>query len=99
MSLSIDTLFNQMNTREPHFHYTTESFETIPAFIAHYSNQSYQDYLNRKIRLPRDDNGGKRNILSKEEIHKQYNKIINNYIKYKYADNYLKPDTIKKQQD
>jgi len=85
MSQSIDTLFHKLNPNEPFFHYTTESYETIPAFIAHYSNQSYQDYINRKIRLPRDDTGKKRNILSKEEIHKQHNKILNHFIKYKYS--------------
>jgi len=85
MTLSIDTLFHNLNVIEPHFHYSRESYETVPAFIAHYSNQSYQDYINRKIRLPRDDNGGKRNILSKEEIHKQHNKKINHFIKYKYS--------------
>jgi hypothetical protein len=86
MNYSVDTLFQRMNPLEPYFHYTTESYETIPAFIAHYSNQSYQDYVNRKIRLPRDDTGKKRNILSKEEIHKQHNKIINEFVKNKYAN-------------
>ena len=86
MNFSVDSLFHRMNPSEPHFHYTKESYETIPAFIAHYSNQSYQDYLNRKINLPRDDNGGKRNILSKEEIHKQHNTIMNHFIKNKYSN-------------
>jgi hypothetical protein len=85
MRLSVDTLFHRLNSSEPYFHYTTESYETIPAFIAHYSNQSYQNYLNRKINLPRDDNGGRRQLLSKEEIHKQHNTIINHFVKNKYS--------------
>jgi hypothetical protein len=84
MGLSVNTLFHRLNSSEPYFHYTTESYETIPAFIAHYSNQSYENYLNRKINLPRDDNGGRRQLLSKEEIHKQHNTIINHFVKNKY---------------
>ena len=85
MNQSIDTLFKKLNSYEPYFHITNESFETIPAFIAHYSNQSYQDYINRKIRLPRDDNGKQREILSKEQIHKQHNTIINYHVRNKYV--------------
>jgi len=85
MGLSVDTLFHRINSSEPYFHYTRESYKTIPAFIAHYSNQSYQNYLNRKIKLPRDDTGERRQLLSKEEIHKQDNTIINHFVKNKYS--------------
>jgi hypothetical protein len=94
MIYSVDTLFHRLNPREPHFHYTNESYKTIPAFVAHYSNQSYQDYLNRKINLPRDDNGGRRSILSREDIHKQHNTIINYFISNKY----LLPQIVEKKE-
>jgi hypothetical protein len=66
---------------------TTEYFNSS-AYIAHYVYQSEESFKNRKILLPRDDNGLFRNenINNVSYIHKYYNNIENNSPKNKYAN-------------
>jgi hypothetical protein len=57
----------------------------IPAYIAHYVNQSEETYIKRKVNLPRDDTGEKRHQENIKDIHNQFNLIENTYPKNKYA--------------
>lgn len=74
-----------LNGSEPYSFNTNnvEYFKT-PAFIAHYVNQSEETFIKRKVLLPRDDNGEKRDFQV-NEIHKSHNNYENLYPKYKYA--------------
>jgi len=58
----------------------------VPIYIAHYFNQSEETFKNRKINLPRDDNGEHRRFDNIAEIHNQFNSNENNYPKIKYAE-------------
>lgn len=81
---SVNVNYKPYNPITPHFIDTREHFTTIPAFIAHYCNQSYENYIQRKILLPRDDSNTYRTIMSIEEFHKQHNNIINTHLSKKY---------------
>lgn len=59
-----------------------------PAYIAHYSYQSEETYLNRKINLPRDDTSTLRE--KDENIHTKHNEIVNEDPKNKYSENIKK---------
>lgn len=63
-------------------------FENSDAFIAHYIYQSEETYINRKISLPQDDTGTKRE--KDPNIHHHYNDVINEIPKQKYASNIKK---------
>lgn len=60
-------------------HYTA-----VPAYIAHYVNQSEETYMNRKS-LPRDDTGTDRHLVTFSELHKEYNNSINLYPSERYS--------------
>jgi hypothetical protein len=62
-------------------------FQACPAYIAHYEYQSYETYIRRKIRLPRDDLCGFRQQISKEELDKLNNDIDNYFPRDKYNEN------------
>jgi hypothetical protein len=55
-----------------------------PAYLAHYVFQSEETYTNRKVNLPRDDNGEFRNLIP--NIHDTYNDVQNSDPKEKYSD-------------
>jgi len=66
------------------------------AYIAHYCIQSEETYLNRKIKLPRDDRGVFRDknvtisnikITNEHNIHSEFNDIINTSVRDKYSEN------------
>lgn len=65
----------------------TVEYTKVPAFIAHHVNQSEETYINRKINLPRDDNGSTREKLDIDHLHTIYNSIENTFAKLKYANN------------
>jgi serine/threonine protein kinase len=58
----------------------------IPAYIAHYVNQSEETYIKRKVNFPRDDTGEKRHQENIKDIHNQFNTIENTHPKKKYAN-------------
>jgi len=62
------------------------SYLNIPAYIGHYVNQSEETFIKRKIDLPRDDTGEKRQQENVKDIHNQFNSIENTYPKDKYAN-------------
>jgi hypothetical protein len=63
-----------------------------PAYIAHYCIQSEETYIKRKVVLPADDTGNKRQFdMSKiKSIHNMHNEADNLYPKIKYAENIKK---------
>jgi hypothetical protein len=65
------------------------TFSQVPAYIAHYVNQSEETFIKRKIQLPRDDRGVMRNFNIDDitNIHNEFNDIENNEPKIKYANN------------
>ena len=40
-----------------HFNTINKEYYNVPAFIAHYVNQSEETYIKRKCNRPADDNG------------------------------------------
>jgi len=79
------TINNQKLNNIYHSLDTNLAFLQTPAYIAHFVNQSEESFLQRKINLPRDDNGEKRHCSNIKEIHNQYNSIENKQPKHKYA--------------
>lgn len=75
----------QMNPAFYSFHYWSIEYDKTPAYIAHYLYQSEETYTNRKLLLPRDDNGGQRD--KEENIHASHNDFVNESVKNKYANN------------
>jgi len=86
MQNSINVNYKHLNPNEPHFCDTKEDYRTITAYIAHYVHQSYDEYIKRKIKLPRDDViGAFRGAMSPSEFHSLYNEIENTRVSDKYA--------------
>ena len=79
-----------MNPNSPYFfNEFSVPYYNSPAYISHYIYQSEQTYIERKLNLPRDDNGTYRKEDFKK-IHNQYNDIDNNQSKIKYSENVKK---------
>jgi hypothetical protein len=71
----------RVNINMPSFHEWNIEHSKCPVYIAHYVNQSEETYINRKIKLPRDDFTAFRKFNN--NIHAQYNDIENkSMIKY-----------------
>lgn len=61
-------------------------YHQMSAFIAHYLYQSEETYIKRKVNLPADNTGHKReNII--DQIHHLHNGYENTFPKLKYAEN------------
>lgn len=70
---------------EPYsFNTNNKEYYNVPAFIAHYVNQSEETFIKRKGILPADDTGQLRNI-DVNGMHNVYNSHDNFYPKQKYA--------------
>lgn len=61
------------------------AFSASRAYIAHYVNQSYATYVQRKVNLPRDDIGTFRDVFPREAFHAQFNEVLNTQLRDKYA--------------
>lgn len=59
--------------------------EECIAYVAHYYNQSYAKYIQRKIALPRDDINEFRDEITKQDLHYRANNTINTYLADHYA--------------
>lgn len=77
MSKSIGVNYSLLDPQAPYWFSITEHYNNVSAYIAHYACQSYDTYLNRKIKLPRDDDGQHNPLLSKEQIHNSNNNVEN----------------------
>ena len=84
MKKSINVNFSELDKTEPWWFETKDSFNTSPAYIAHYQFQSYNTYIERKIKLPRDDTRTFRDIIEKPTFHQLDNDINNNSVCDKY---------------
>lgn len=71
------------------FNPTNVPYNQVPAYIAHYVNQSKETFIRRKIQIPSDDTGTFRHINKEdlENLHKSHNQVVNEYPKLKYAEN------------
>ena len=79
------------NLMEPYnFNTKTVEYYKTPAFIAHYVNQSEESYIDRKIKLPRDDTGLNREQIDAGNLHSMYNSFENTFPKLKYSKNVLR---------
>jgi hypothetical protein len=78
-----------LNPKKEVYSFNTYNVEytKVFAFIAHYVNQSEESYINRKINLPSDDNGGFREKIDVDQLHSLYNSVENTFPKLKYARN------------
>jgi hypothetical protein len=72
-----------------HSNHVNINFYNSPAYIAHYIYQSEETFINRKIRLPADDTGIKRNHdeTNVGHIHNNHNLGENTQPKLYYAEN------------
>ena len=84
MNKSVDVEFKPLNKKTPYFNHIGKSYNDVTAYIAHYYYQSYETYISRKIKLPRDDNNKYRSVISKEQFHKLSNNKENLYPCNKY---------------
>jgi hypothetical protein len=71
------------NINQPAFNEWRTEYYKVGAYIAHHIYQSEETYMNRKIKLPTDDSGGRRKYDS--GIHKRYNSVDNVDVKNKYV--------------
>lgn len=86
-SLLVDAAFNRLPHNKPHNTNYIIYYLNANAYIAHYINQSEETYINRKILLPRDDNGtmrGGENTI--KMIHQKYNDVDNFQVKNLYSE-------------
>ena len=65
----------------------SKSFHEMPAYIAHYITQSKETYYRRKVNLPADDTGSKRDVKNIDSIHNSHNEIENYEVRDLFADN------------
>jgi hypothetical protein len=84
MKQSINVNFSPLDINEPWFFNTSDNFLSVNAFIAHYMYQSYDEFIEKKFALPRDDTGKYRTIIDKDEFHNLFNDIDNNILIEKY---------------
>ena len=77
---------NIINNYHPEFNEAACSTEYSKsrAFIAHYVFQSEETYINRKLKLPRDDNSKFR--TEDKNMHDKHNQVENVSVKDKYLD-------------
>lgn len=72
-----------MNPLELSFNRWNVEYSKSPAYIAHYINQSEESYVNRKLKLPKDDIVGMRERDT--DLHKKHNDVTNMDPANKYA--------------
>ena len=77
--------YNIMDRHYPEFNELPIEYIKSNAYIAHYLYQSEETYINRKLKLPRDDVNAFRN--KEENIHQHHNAVDNTSLVNKYLDN------------
>ena len=69
------------------FHFKPKQHTSTVAYVAHYINQSYLTFLERKIVLPTDLSPTNfRNLLTKKQFHAQHNDEVNLEVMSKYNE-------------
>jgi hypothetical protein len=84
MTKSVGVNYQRLDPSQPWFFSNKESFTKVNAFIAHYINQSFDIYYQRKCSRPRDDVNIFHSILSKDDMHKLHNSTVNTFVFTKY---------------
>jgi len=75
-----------MDEKEPWFvSIPDKSYSDIPAYVAHYVNQAYNKYKERRVSRQRDDGTSLHKIYSEEELHNIDNTLINTTVRDKYC--------------
>jgi len=77
--------YNIMDRHYPEFNELPIEYTKSNAYIAHYLYQSEETYINRKLKLPRDDVNAFRN--KEDNIHQHHNAVDNTSLVNKYLDN------------
>ena len=65
---------------------SSQHYTQTNAFVAHYANQNYSTYINRKINIPTDDTGKYRSLPTKEFFHAEFNELENTLVRDKYNE-------------
>jgi hypothetical protein len=75
-----------LNINEPWFmSIPGKSYSDIPAYVAHYVNQAYSKYKERRLSRQRDDGTLITRIYTEEELHNIDNTLINTTVRDKYC--------------
>jgi hypothetical protein len=76
----------QMDIKEPWFiSIPNKSYCDIPAYVAHYVNQAYNKYKERRLSRQRDDGTPITRIYTEQELHNIDNTLINTTVRDKYC--------------
>jgi hypothetical protein len=76
-----------LNNKEPWFvSIPDKNYKEVPAYIAHYINQSYDNYVKRRLKRKRDDSSVLTKKYSENELHTIDNDIINTEVRDKYCE-------------
>jgi hypothetical protein len=62
-----------------------KNYKEVPAYIAHYINQSYDNYVKRRLKRKRDDSSVLTKKYTENELHNIDNDIINTEVRDKYC--------------
>jgi hypothetical protein len=84
MSRSVTMDLTLLKKNEPYFHVSTKPINTVPAYVAHYSYQSYERYVARKLKRPRDDKNEFRLPISSDVLHTMSNDVVRTEVRDKY---------------
>lgn len=84
MTRSVNVFRQRLNPHKPFFLPLGCGWRQTPAFVTHYYNQAYNKYLQRKIKIPRDDTGQFRACVSRQEMDKLYNEEENTEMMTRY---------------
>ena len=77
-----------LNKNEPWFiSIPGKCYSDIPAYVAHYVNQAYDKYKERRLSRQRDDGSPVTRIYTEEDLHTIDNTLINTNVRDKYCKN------------
>ena len=75
-----------INIKEPWFiSIPDKCYSDIPAYVAHYVNQAYNKYKERRLSRQRDDGTPITRIYTEQELHNIDNTLINTSVRDKYC--------------
>lgn len=86
MSRSRTVLRQPLNKTHPFSNPVNIPIAKMPAYIAHYFFMAYNDYVQRKVKLPRDDKPCHRQLVPRPQLDSLYNDAVNEQIRDEYDD-------------
>lgn len=84
MSRSLSTNLSTLDEESPYWFHNDTPVDDLSAFVAHYIYQSKETFIQRKIKLPRDDAPGVYREMI--DVHQFYNDMDNFSVRDKYND-------------